>query len=93
MHKIRLIPVSAAVVLSAALLTGNPAQATPLGATADLRLASKAISPVTNVWWGRGFHRGFFFHRRPFFHKRAFFFHRRPFFARRAFAFHRCRWC
>ena len=96
MYKIRLIPISAAVVLSAAFLAANPAQATPLGATADMRLASETISPVTNIWWGRGFHRPFFFHHRPFFHHRAFFFHRRPFFAHRAFAFHRfhhCRWC
>jgi hypothetical protein len=88
-----LTPIAAltAAGLSAALLTTTPASATPLGAAADMRLASEAASPVTSVqWWGH--HR---FHR-PFFHHgafRAFAFHRfhhRPSFFHR---FHRCWWC
>jgi len=79
---------AAAAVLSAALLATNPTQAMPLGAAANIPLASETTSSVTQVWGHGGFHRGFFFHR-PFFHRRAFFFHR-PFFHRR-FAF--CRWC
>ena len=49
----------AAAALSAALLTTSPAQATPLGAAANIRLPSEMVSPLTNVW---GHHR--FFHHR-----------------------------
>ena len=91
MSKMTPIAALAAAVLSAALLTANPGQATPLGATANMRLATENIGSVTNVVW-----RGHLRFHRPFFHRRAFFFHRRHFFAHRAFAFHRfhgCRWC
>jgi len=93
MTKMTSIAALAATALSVALLTATPGQATPLGVTADARLAADNVGLMTNVVWGSwGHHR---FHR-SFFHRRAFFFHRRHFFARRAFAFHRfhgCRWC
>src|SRR5262245_38013457 len=76
--------IAAAAVLWTAVLTMNPAQATPLGAATNVRPPTDVISPVTNVWWG---HRHFAF-RHPFFARRAFAF-RHPFFARRAFALHR----
>ena len=91
MAKITPAVVLAATVLSVALPAASPAQATPLAAAANMRLASETVSPVTNVtWWGhrRFQHRSFFFHHRPFFFHR--FHHRRFFFVHR---FHRCRWC
>jgi hypothetical protein len=81
-----LIAVSAAAAVSVTALTASPAQAMPLGAATNVRLADQTVDPVTKVtWWGhRRFHRhhhGFFFHRH---HPRFVFLHRH----------HRhCRWC
>ncbi len=90
MRKFTPIAVSAAAIVSVALLTSSPADATALGAAANGQLGNEVVSPVTNVaWWGhrRFSHRPFFFHHRAFaFHR----FHHRPIFFHR---FHRCRWC
>jgi len=54
MSKMTPIAAFAAAALSTVLLTATPGQATPLGATADARLAADNVGLVTNVVWGWG---------------------------------------
>jgi len=86
----------AGMIVSAALLAGNPVQATGLDAATNAQPVTENAGLLMNVSYGSyGEHRRFvhrsFFHR-PFFHRAFAFqrFHHRPFFVHR---FHRCYYC